>query len=241
MSLVHRNVPNDYTRNDVYINADLTPAEAMAAYEQRCQRRQRLLASGQQQDYQSFMDQEAHPSNHPIDRQQPPSGHQEYSSQYPSRVFRPSLKAHIPSEPINVIQASSALINSSINTSTNTFTNPTVSTVGVYARRDANSLVLLHHQWLLTFVGVMPTSLFCTPSETVGVCWRDANILVLPRHQWMLEFVGVMPTSLFATPSVTVSVSWRDANILVLPRHQWLLAFVGVMPTSLCCHAIRDC
>jgi hypothetical protein len=32
---------NDFVRRNIYINADLTPAEALAAYETRCARRQR--------------------------------------------------------------------------------------------------------------------------------------------------------------------------------------------------------
>ena len=32
---------NDFVRSNIFINADLTPAEALAAYEARCARRQR--------------------------------------------------------------------------------------------------------------------------------------------------------------------------------------------------------
>ena len=40
------NVSDDYIRNHLYINADLTPAEAKAVYEQRWQHRQCQFASG---------------------------------------------------------------------------------------------------------------------------------------------------------------------------------------------------
>ena len=36
---------NDFVRNNIYINADLTPAEAKASYDLRCARRRRLPAS----------------------------------------------------------------------------------------------------------------------------------------------------------------------------------------------------
>jgi len=36
---------NDFVRNNIYINADLTPAEAKASYELRCARRRRIPAS----------------------------------------------------------------------------------------------------------------------------------------------------------------------------------------------------
>ena len=44
---------NEYVRSNIYINSDLTPAEALAAYELRCARRERKIASQQQQNSQN--------------------------------------------------------------------------------------------------------------------------------------------------------------------------------------------
>lgn len=41
-----RNSPNDHTRQHVFVNADITKAEALAAYQTRCERRARAAQNG---------------------------------------------------------------------------------------------------------------------------------------------------------------------------------------------------
>ena len=66
-----RNASDEYVRAKVYINADLTTAEAKAAYEQRCPRRQREFVSSDLQRQRQRADNQlsSQPADHQHDQQ----------------------------------------------------------------------------------------------------------------------------------------------------------------------------
>lgn len=59
-----RNSSNDLTKSSIYINADITQAEALAAYQVRCERREHAARTSQQQPHSSHSQHPHQPQSH---------------------------------------------------------------------------------------------------------------------------------------------------------------------------------